>query len=66
MLDYEIVGFIIQFLLLSPALFSAAADAAELMETAPHDVGAWTRLNRALQKAEEIYLSAGETDGDKA
>ena len=45
---------------------AAAADAAELMETAPHDVGAWTRLNRALQKAEEIYLSAGETDGDKA
>ena len=44
---------------------AAAADAAELMETAPHDVGAWTRLNRALQKAEEIYLSAGETDGDK-
>ena len=45
---------------------AAAADTAELMETAPHDVGAWTRLNRALQKAEEIYLSAGETDGDKA
>ncbi len=45
---------------------AAAADAAELMETAPHDVGAWTGPNRALQKAEEIYLSAGETDGDKA
>lgn len=45
---------------------AATADAADMMETEPHDVGAWTRLNRALQKAEEIYLSAGETDGDKA
>ena len=44
---------------------AAAADAAEMMEPTTQGVKAWTRLNQALQQAEEIYLSAGETDGER-
>ena len=38
----------------------AMADAVDLMEPVPECRPAWARLNRALQEAEELYLSAGE------
>ncbi len=44
---------------------AAAADAADMMEPTPQGIRAGTRLGEALQRAEEIYLSAGEADGDR-
>ena len=44
---------------------AAAADAADMMDATPRGIRAGTRLGEALQQAEEIYLAAGETDGDR-
>ena len=42
-----------------------AAAAADMMGPTPQGIRAGTRLGEALQRAEEIYLSAGEADGDR-
>lgn len=41
-------------------LAGGMADAVDLLEPLPACRPAWSRLNRALQEAEELYLSAGE------
>ena len=41
-------------------LAGARAEAVDLMEPVPECRPAWERINRALQEAEELYLSADE------